>query len=79
MSKIELLPCKYCGNEALFHTDYYPKQGEATISVGCNAGEECSGRLRLKTFPTRQEAAVAWNADNAPRSQGDSSRIIIRG
>lgn len=56
----ELLPCPFCGGDAIMETVHGKAVDEARRTVGCR-NEECHGYMSFLTHSRQCEAAAAWN------------------
>jgi len=78
MTEIILLPCPFCGGEAVMEEIEEKIFGSVRFSVGCATEDEatCMGYQSLTSFARRGDAASAWNTRAAPAARkhaGDCS------
>src|SRR6185369_17890646 len=66
---LQLLPCPFCGGDALYEQDRSDGPRSLRWSAGCRV-ETCMGYMG-PTFPRRKDAAEAWNK-RAAHSKGDA-------
>lgn len=65
MAETELLPCPFCGHEAVTYRD-----SDGDWEAFCNNDLElCSGNVASR-FPTEAQAIAAWNRRIPPPSEG---------
>lgn len=79
MSQIVLLPCPFCGGEAVMEEIEEKIFGTVRFSVGCATEDEatCMGYQSLTSFSRRCDAASAWNTRALP-AQGEPVASLQR-
>ncbi len=66
---LSLLPCPFCGGEAVFEEVKARADEGVRWSVGCVTPENhmpwrdalCHGNQSMNTYPRKKDAAEAWN------------------
>lgn len=58
---VELLPCPFCGSDAVGVVEFIDGDGDRVVAVGCRACE-CNGTPHIPLMDDARPAAIAsWN------------------